>query len=320
MGEFDEGSVSEPTEQTSEQVTAEFAAVAPAEFDAPPVYDLPPAEEPAPVAEPVVGPVAGFAADAAPEPGVAPAPVVEPIVPLAEVPAAEESSADLVARLAAELEAEMDAEANPAADAGTDSEHEQLSLDVPLVVGGAVAAAGVAGLAEAGASAAAAPMSDADELEAALATANEQIGAESTLDDIAPGQVYEGRDDVDEQDEFEISGPRFGAPWWPFLIYLVAWIAFAGLGIWQLTQLPATQVAYETQTYSLFVLGGLIMAAVGPILVLAVWLSSWISSARQSKGLFSSAFIKGAFITLLGVALWWGTFMALDFMRLGRTF
>jgi len=303
MGEFEEGSVSEPTEQTSEQVTTAFDAVEPADFDVPPVYDLPPAEEPAPVAAPAVQPVE---------------PVAEAAIPPVAAPAAEESSADLVARLAAELEAEMDAEAHPVADAGTDSEHEQLSLDVPLVAAGAVAAAGAAGVAEAGA--AAAPLSDADELEAALAAANEQIGVESTLDDVAPGQVYEGRDDVEEQDDFEISGPRFGAPWWPFLIYLVAWIAFAGLGAWQLTQLPAGQVAYETDIYSLFVLGGLIMAAVGPILVLAVWLASWISSARQSKGLFSSAFIKGAFITLLGVALWWGTFMAVDFMRLGRTF
>jgi len=301
MGEFDEESVSEPSEQQFEQVTAAFDAVAPAESEAVPAYDLPPAEEPAPAAAAVA---------AAVEPAPGPAAVVD-VPASAPAPVAEESSSDLVARLAAELEAEMDAEAHPAAT--DDSGQAQLALDVPVV------AAGVAVAATEAPAEAAAPANDTDELEAALEAANEQIDAETTLDDIVPGQVFEGLDDV-KNDEPALTGPRFGAPWWPFLLYLVAWIVFAGFGAWQLSQLPAGVVAYESELYSLFVAGGLIMAAVGPILVLAVWLTSWLSSARQSTGLFSSAFIKGALITLLGVALWWGSFMAVDFMRLGRTF
>jgi hypothetical protein len=153
-----------------------------------------------------------------------------------------------------------------------------------------------------------------DELAAAIAASNEQVGTDSTLDDIAPHTTH---DEPAEEFASE-SDLRYGAPWWPFLVYLGLWCAFAGVAIWQFGKLATGTVIYETQQYTLFVFGGLVLAAVGVILILAVWLGARLSSKRHRAGLFTSAFIKGAAFILIGVVVWWGTFMALDYLRLGR--
>jgi hypothetical protein len=155
-----------------------------------------------------------------------------------------------------------------------------------------------------------------DDLAAAIAASNEQVGAEGTLDDIAPGtaQPLTG-DEIDAE-----AVVRYGAPWWPFLIYLGVWAAYAGVAIWQFEQLPAGAVVYESQYYTMFVFGGLALAVSGVFLTLAVWLGSRLSPKRQRPGLFSSALIKGSICILVGVVVWWGTLMALDYLRLGRLF
>jgi hypothetical protein len=205
----------------------------------------------------------------------------------------------------------------PDANAVEASAQEQLELEVPAIESPVEPAEQPLG-AEVGPAAdvPAEPEGAADDIEAAIAAANEQIGVASTLDDIVPGTT-QGEEGAEESENL---APRFGAPWWPFLVYLVLWLAFAGLGIWQLNQLPAGQVAYETQPYMLFLFGGIIMAAVGPILILAVWLATWLRARRMRTGLFTSALVKGAIVTVIGVAIWWGSFMALDYLRLGRTF
>ncbi len=157
------------------------------------------------------------------------------------------------------------------------------------------------------------PPSDED-LAAAVEASNEQVGAEGTLDDIAPVNVQV----VPDGEIVDASSARYGAPWWPFLIYLGLWIVFAGVAVWQLEQLPATAVLYEARQYTLFVFGGLVLAAAGVVLIVAVWFSTWVTEARQRTGLFSSAFIKGALVILIGVVVWWVTIMALDYLRLGR--
>ncbi len=157
------------------------------------------------------------------------------------------------------------------------------------------------------------PPSDED-LAAAVEASNEQVGAEGTLDDIAPVNVQV----VPDGEIGDASSARYGAPWWPFLIYLGLWIVFAGVAVWQLEQLPATAVLYEARQYTLFVFGGLVLAAAGVVLIVAVWFGTWVTETRQRTGLFSSAFIKGALVILIGVVVWWGTIMALDYLRLGR--
>jgi hypothetical protein len=157
------------------------------------------------------------------------------------------------------------------------------------------------------------PPSDED-LAAAVEAANEQVAEEPTLDDIAPVTVQV----VPDGEIAEATSIRYGAPWWPFLIYLGLWIVFAGVAVWQLEQLPATAVLYEARQYTLFVFGGLVLAAAGVLLIIAAWFGTWVTETRQRAGLFSSAFIKGALVILIGVVVWWVTIMALDYLRLGR--
>lgn len=108
-------------------------------------------------------------------------------------------------------------------------------------------------------------------------------------------------------------------PWWPFLAYLGAWVVLASAAVWQLLQLPANQVAYESTAYSLTILGGLIMMAVGPLLILAVWFSVRATrSAVDRSGLLSSSLIQGALVTLGGAVIWWAALVIVDYMRLGR--
>lgn len=153
-----------------------------------------------------------------------------------------------------------------------------------------------------------------EDLAAAIAASTEQVGAQGTFDDIAPGTAPAvAAEEIDAEEP-----TRYGAPWWPFLIYLVLWFAFAGIAVWQLQQLPQDVIAYETQQYTLFVFGGLALAVSGVLLVLAVWLGARISPKRHRKGLFSSALVMGAVAILIGVVVWWGAIMALDYLRLGR--
>lgn len=153
-----------------------------------------------------------------------------------------------------------------------------------------------------------------DDLAAAVAAAGEQVGTEGTLDDIAPGTVHVVADDAVEAEP----EARYGVPWWPFLAYLGLWVVFSGVAIWQFQQIPLGSVAYETQQYTMFVFGGLALAVAGVFLTLAVWLVARTSAEHQRAGLFSSAFMKGALVVLIGVVVWWGTIMALDYLRLGR--
>ena len=99
-----------------------------------------------------------------------------------------------------------------------------------------------------------------DDLAAAIAASHEQVGTDGTLDDIAPGTTHS----VPAEEIISDTGVRFGAPWWPFLIYLGAWFALAAVAVWQFQQLAPGTVLYETQQYMMFVFGGLVLGRGGP--------------------------------------------------------
>jgi len=108
-------------------------------------------------------------------------------------------------------------------------------------------------------------------------------------------------------------------PWWPFLVYMGAWVVLAAAAVWQLLQLPADQVVYESPAYVMTILGGLIMTAMGPLLILAVWLGTRASRSPQERhGLLTSALMKGALVTLSGAVIWWAALVIIDYLRLGR--
>ena len=107
--------------------------------------------------------------------------------------------------------------------------------------------------------------------------------------------------------------------WWPFVVYLGAWVVLAAAAVWQLLKLPADQVVYESTAYVLTILGGLIMTATGPLLILAVWLGTRANRASQEReGLLTSALMKGALVTLGGAIIWWASLVTIDYLRLGR--
>ena len=156
---------------------------------------------------------------------------------------------------------------------------------------------------------------ESDDIAVALSDAEDKAGAPDSLDDIVPETTH-------VVPEAAVALPASvrpaGVPWWPFLAYLGAWVVLTGLAVWQLLQLPTEQVAYESQAYGLMVLGGLIMTAVGPLLILSVWFAVWSGrSPGERSGLLTSALLKGAVATLGGAVFWWAALIAVDSVRLG---
>ncbi len=143
----------------------------------------------------------------------------------------------------------------------------------------------------------------------------------TALDDIEPGTVAGTETDAELGAEGLAEGPITSVSWWPFIGYMVAWLAVAGFAVWQMEQLPAGQAAYESDLYSISILAGLVLLGIGPILLLIVWLASWIGRSGVRIGsLFISALIKGATATLFGAIVWIGALMLIDYFRLGRPY
>ncbi len=112
--------------------------------------------------------------------------------------------------------------------------------------------------------------------------------------------------------------PRGRVPWWPFAVYLGLWVGGLAYAAYRLLQVPAGQALYEQILYGYFVLGGLVLTALGPVLIPFVWLLARAGLEKSQRGgLFARAAFWGALSTLLGVAMWWLTIMALDAARLG---
>lgn len=157
-----------------------------------------------------------------------------------------------------------------------------------------------------------------DDLAEAVSAAEEKVESPDSLDNIEPVTTA-----VPEVAEVLAEPPAkafdSSVPWWPFLAYLGAWIVLAAAAVWRLLQLPATQVAYESQAYALTVLGGLIMTAVGPLLIVTVWITEWARRPKsQRAGLLTSALLKGALVTLTGAIIWWAALIIVDYLRLGH--
>lgn len=169
-----------------------------------------------------------------------------------------------------------------------------------------------------------------DDLAAAVAASTESVGDAEIIE--TPTAVVDAETPAEAAvapappvsaqpvEAAEIPGAIYGAPWWPYLVYFGLWVAVAAVGVWQFKTMPAGEPIYEAIFYRYFLFAGLVLSALGPVLVLGVWLVCRESDRRQRKGLFTSALLKGAFFTLLGVIVWWGTLLAVDFIRFGRFF
>jgi len=105
---------------------------------------------------------------------------------------------------------------------------------------------------------------------------------------------------------------------WPFVAYDLVWLAFASILVWQMMQLPAGVAVFDSGIYGLAVIGGITLTVAGPLLIIAVWVSSIGKGSASSGAVFLSALIRGAVATLLGVTLWWVALIVIDQLRLGR--
>lgn len=144
------------------------------------------------------------------------------------------------------------------------------------------------------------------EAEAAAATAEEPIARVDTaaaagIDDTPGAPVTKGR-----------------VPWWPFVIYLVAWIALIGAAFYLISYQPEAIPTFQQDNYPYILLGGLVLTVLGPLLALTVWFVTWLRTPKGTRGgLLTSALLKGALVTCFGVLAWWGSIAVLDALRLG---
>lgn len=112
---------------------------------------------------------------------------------------------------------------------------------------------------------------------------------------------------------------RAVTPWWPFLMYLGVWLGSVGATGWLFTGLPQGSTLYGSDPYEYMVLGGIGLTLIGPALTLIVWLVSCLRAKPGHRaGLLSSSLVRGALVTLAGVAVWWGMLVVVDVLRLGR--
>ena len=147
-----------------------------------------------------------------------------------------------------------------------------------------------------------------------------EAGAPETesLDDIAPGTVNPDEPGDAEDAELMIRRSSSVANW-PFVLYVALWFAAAGIGVWEFLQVPAGQAIFDSGFYVTSVIVGLGLLALGPVILLVVWVVTLFTREDARGGvLFISALIKGASATLLGAIIWMGALMLIDFLRVGR--
>jgi hypothetical protein len=150
---------------------------------------------------------------------------------------------------------------------------------------------------------------------------------DGTLDEIAVAETPEDEEVLPRPDSAEAAPgddtpgapvAKARVPWWPFLIYLVAWIALIGAAFYLISYEPDSPPAFQQDEYPYILLGGLVLTVVGPLLSLVVWFVAWLRTEKGKRGgLLTSALLKGAIVTIFGVLAWWGTIVLLDALILG---
>jgi hypothetical protein len=150
-----------------------------------------------------------------------------------------------------------------------------------------------------------------DELVAVDGGANEQPAApeETPAEQPTTGTISAG---------FDARPGR--VPWWPFLVYELAWLVFAAVSIVRFSELPDGMAVYDSSSYSLMIYGGIALIILGALLSIAVWLLVRLQNGKGSEPIFARALMRGSSATLLGVALWWSALAYVDYVRLGEVF
>ncbi len=106
--------------------------------------------------------------------------------------------------------------------------------------------------------------------------------------------------------------------WWPFIAIGVLWIGLAATAYLLLTSTQAQLPAFRQDAYPYLVLAGLVLTLLGPLIALATWLFAWFKAKKPERGgMLTTALVRGAIVTFLGVVVWWGVLVLVDALRLG---
>lgn len=107
----------------------------------------------------------------------------------------------------------------------------------------------------------------------------------------------------------------------PYFVYVGVWLVFT---IAMVVVLRDAAVAKQLDTepaYPLFVLGGLVLTVLGPILSVVLWFIKRRSAEQDERvGLFASAILRGSLATFAGVVLWMIGLLALNYLKTGRLY
>lgn len=106
--------------------------------------------------------------------------------------------------------------------------------------------------------------------------------------------------------------------WVPFSVYLGLWVVLAVATVVLLRTPAAAGGALWAPEYALSVYGGVALVALGPVLALVVWLFARSKAEPEHRtGLLSSALLRAAGATFIGVILWLVALYVLDLYRAG---
>lgn len=106
--------------------------------------------------------------------------------------------------------------------------------------------------------------------------------------------------------------------WVPFSAYLSLWVVLAVATFVVLRTSVAAEGALWVPEYAFSVYGGVALVVLGPVLALGAWLSARRKvEPGHRQGLLSSALLRAAGATFVGVVLWLVSLYALDLYRLG---
>jgi hypothetical protein len=106
---------------------------------------------------------------------------------------------------------------------------------------------------------------------------------------------------------------------WPFIVYDVLWVGFVVVLTRTFLALPEGVAVFEAAYYQYALWAGLALLALGPLLILIVWLVLG-GQEPESAGTGTTVLVAGSVATLIGAVMWWGSLMVVDYIRLGSVY
>ncbi len=115
-------------------------------------------------------------------------------------------------------------------------------------------------------------------------------------------------------------GPRWRSPvhWWPFALYGGLWLALVAA-----TGVVGVRGGYpylpEDRLFPPLLLASLALLAMAPPLAVMAWMAALRGlTADERGGVFGSALLRSAAVSLAGIVLWWVALLLVDAVRLDR--